>query len=292
MPLTVSRGAVREIVPLINAGLGIADALADASHALRVLYVRVVGTALLAVDNAVAPRDFDPAHPYVGADRMAIREMGIALWELFEREGLAIYTLNYDSLLMEALLDSRDGRVVYDGFPYGELAYPLAPWPNQLPLYPLHGTLGAYQTPDGSVRKTRMEDVRARRMLEGWRDGDFGPGLPAVVLGDAKRHSIRQEPFASYYEALSVDLERASSVVVGGYGFGDVPLNTRLARYLAADNQRLLQDWRPTATQAVDDVVAALRGALPAGSTLDEAQVLPVDVGLPSAEAVRALVGP
>jgi hypothetical protein len=51
------------------------------------------------------------------------------------------------------------------------------------------------------------------------------PGLPAVILGDLKTRYTEQYPFSVLYDELHRELSSESLVVVGGYSFGDRPLN-------------------------------------------------------------------
>jgi hypothetical protein len=60
-----------------------------------------------------------------------------------------VFRLNYDSLLMSALLGQ--GAMVYDGFRFGALNVPLDRWSEPVTLYQLHGSVGWRRAADGLV---------------------------------------------------------------------------------------------------------------------------------------------
>ena len=272
-------GEAVQLLESMAASLEEAAALQQTAQHLGLTYRRVVGFVLHAVDDTCQ-----------GADRTQLAEMAEALIDLHAAEGVTIYSLNYDSLLHGELLALSD--VVYDGFRYLEFNDPLDPWGSTPKYYPLHGSAGMYiDTVAGRIGKRSLEDVRAQGVLTDWRDGLRGNELPSVVLGDAKVRLVQQEPFASYYSQLRLDLSSVFEVVVGGYGFGDVPLNRTLGEFLALDPARKLFDWRPQASQHVAETVDLLRRHLPpaAADRVLATAIVPIDVHLPSADAVRSL---
>ena len=106
--------------------------LRDAADGLRQHYVRIVGTVLREVDACCVMEDPDP-------ERLASwQAMNAFAAELVERQA-TVFTLNYDSLLMSALLDQT--RYVYDGFRFGPLNVPLDRWKEAATLYQLHGSV-------------------------------------------------------------------------------------------------------------------------------------------------------
>lgn len=146
----------------------------------------------------------------------------------------------------------------------------------------------------GDLRKRTLQEVRDAELLERWAAGEDNGELPQVVLGDTKDTATLHEPFASYYNQLAGDLANPEmhEAVVGGYGFGDRPLNRTLGLFLAADENHRLRDWRPHATEHTDAVVEALRDPVSeaAGDRIQKEQILPEDILLPSAEAVTSLM--
>jgi hypothetical protein len=93
--------------------------LRDAADGLRQHYVRIVGTVLGQVDACCVITD-------AGPERLASwQKMNAFAAELVKRRAI-VFTLNYDSLLMSALLDQS--RYVYDGFRYGPVRALIGPW--------------------------------------------------------------------------------------------------------------------------------------------------------------------
>lgn len=278
--------AVASLTSLSDLGVDAAEGLLQASEELTGLYRRVVAYVLLQIDNTAYDRDAK-----VGlVEWDGLNAMAEALCEMHQTEAVASYTLNYDSLLMSALLEQTP--YVYDGFRSLEFNDPLDPW-SDIALYPLHGSIGIYTDATGEFRKRTLEEVRDAELLERWAAGKDDDELPQVVLGDTKDSSTLLEPFVSYYNQLAGDLARTGTqeVTVGGYGFGDRPLNRALGLFLAADEHHRLRDWRPHATGHVEDLLEALRGPVSeaAGKRIKEEQIIPEDVKLPSAAVVKAL---
>lgn len=157
--------------------------LRDASDGLRQHYVRIVGTVLREVDACCVMEDSDP-------ERLARwQTMNAFAAELVQRRA-TVFTLNYDSLLMSALLDQT--RYVYDGFRFGPLNVPLDPWDEAVTLYQLHGSVAWRHGPDGLVSKSRLQTVRDQQFLEAWAAGNTDRGVPAVILTDLKTRYTEQ----------------------------------------------------------------------------------------------------
>lgn len=279
--------AVASLTSLAALDVDAAEGLVQASEELTGLYRRVVAYVLLQVDNAAWDHDEKVGLVEWGG----LNAMAESLFELHEAETVAIYTLNYDSLLMSALLEQTPW--VYDGFRGLALNDPLDPWKN-ISLYPLHGSIGVYTDATGVLRKRALQKVRNDELLERWAAAEDNGELPQVVLGDTKDSLTVLEPFASYYNQLAGDLAHPGTqdVIVGGYGFGDRPLNRTLGLFLAADENHRLCDWRPNATEHTDEVLQALRDPVPeaTGTRIKKEQITSEDVMLPSADAVKALL--
>lgn len=121
--------AISSLSSLATLDIDAADGLLQASEKLRGLYRRAVAYVLLQVDGAAW--DHEAKTGLVEWDEL--NAMASALYELHGTEAVAIYTLNYDSLLMSSLLEQS--QWVYDGFRGLELNDPLDPW-NSISLYP------------------------------------------------------------------------------------------------------------------------------------------------------------
>ena len=140
------------------------------------------------------------------------------------------------------------------------------------------------------MRKLRLEDVREQGLLDAWASGDMERGLPAVILGDLKTRYTEQYPFSVLYDELHRRLSHESLVVVGGYSFGDRPLNRALARFLCRDPRNRLVVWNPSlhgqaCTLAGSQAAVGQRAAFP----ISGGQVIMEQVLLPDAAAVRRL---
>ena len=113
-------------------------------------------------------------------------------------------------------------------------------------------------------------------------------GLPAVILEDLKTRYTEQYPFSTFYDELHRKLSTESLVVVGGYSFGDCPLNRALARFLSRNTQNRLLVWNPAGTP--DAYLGRLRKQLlDKEHPISEEQISMEQVWLPDAEALRRL---
>jgi hypothetical protein len=251
--------------------------LRDAADGLRQHHVRIVGTVLREVDNYCVMQEAD-----VGR-RESWERMNAFAAELV-RLRATIFTLNYDSLLMSAMLAQTPW--VYDGFRSGFLNVPLDPWGNPT-LYQLHGSVAWQRAVDGSVSKRKLEAVREEKLLEVWAAGEADHGFPAVILTDLKTRYTEQYPFSMFYDELHRELAREDLVVVGGYSFGDRPLNLALARFLAQKSQNRLIVWNPSGT--TEEYLSRLRNQLPQDQLISAHQVSVEHVRLPDADALQAV---
>lgn len=253
--------------------------LRDAADGLRQHYIRIVGTVLRQVDACCVMGDTDP-------ERLASwQTMNAFAAELVKRRA-TVFTLNYDSLLMSALLNQT--RYVYDGFRFGPLNVPLDPWDEAVTLYQLHGSVAWRRGTDGVVSKSRLQIVRDEQLLEAWAAGDMDRGLPAVILTDLKTRYTEEYPFSIFYSELHHALANESLVVVGGYSFGDRPLNRALTHFLSRDAENRLIVWNPTGTR--DVYLERLRKQLLDNERdISAAQITVEAVLLPDVGAVRSL---
>ena len=253
--------------------------LRDAADGLRQHYVRIVGTALHEVDACCVDVDAD-------AERHESWQAMNAFAAELVKLRATVFTVNYDSLLISALLEQR--ALVYDGFPFGTLNVPLDAWSGRTPFYQLHGSVAWRRAADGSVYKTRLRDVREEKLLEAWAAGNMNLGLPAVVLGDLKTRYTEQYPFSTLYDELHRELSKESLIVVGGYSFGDRPLNRALACFLSRNTQNRLLVWNPSGAPEVY-IDRLRRQLLPDEQAISAEQLTVERVWLPDANALRAL---
>ena len=138
------------------------------------------------------------------------------------------------------------------------------------------------------MNKTRLRDVREEKLLEAWAAGNMNLGLPAVVLGDLKTRYTEQYPFSTLYDELHRELSKESLIVVGGYSFGDRPLNRALARFLSRNTQNRLLVWNPSGAPEVY-IDRLRRQLLPDEQAISAEQLTVERVWLPDANALRAL---
>lgn len=252
--------------------------LREAADGLRQHYVRIVGTVLREVDACCVEGDPNEER------RASWRAMNAFAAELVKVPA-TMFTLNYDSLLMSALLEQRE--YVYDGFRSRSLNVPLDRW-TEPTLYQLHGSVAWHRAADGSVSKRKLQDVRDEKLVEAWAAGDMDRGLPAVILTDLKTRYTEQYPFSTFYDELHRELSNESLVVVGGYSFGDRPLNRALARFLSRNTQNRLLVWNPGGTR--DGYLDRLRKQLLENEHPIGTQQVSVErVQLPDAEALQNL---
>ena len=99
------------------------------------------------------------------------------------------------------------------------------------------------------VSKSQLQTVRDEQLLEAWAAGDMARGFPAVILTDLKTRYTEQYPFSMFYNELHRRARQRPLVVVGGYSFGDRPLNRALAHFLSRDPENRLIVWNPTGTR-------------------------------------------
>lgn len=210
------------------------NALREASAALRSEYLRFVGTVLQEIDRCcIAGAEGGVEHEARQRKRADLYDFADALIQSDASRSPMIFTLNYDSLMMAALLEKAGG--VYDGFPFGPIDPALDWWGIYPALFHLHGSTAWVLGLDGTIAKKDQEWMRRRGgPLSGWAGGSAVAGMPLVVLGDLKTQQVQRAPFNLFYARLAQELlqTETASVVVAGYGFKDVPVNDVLTRYL------------------------------------------------------------
>ena len=252
-PLERLAEGVRALSALLPAG-GPQDqaALQRLESTAKATFARVVGAVLTAVT------ELPPEGDWTVLRHVARHVVDATPNELQSH----VFTLNYDALLDSALLSLRDARrSTVHGFDISDEFDGRSPsmrqlgansvktwrWRTDPPsaarrtirLHHLHGGANWLRGSDG-IRKARLDDVRGSGLYAGWIAGQATPFEPAVVLGDSKQRLVAREPFGTAYDELQLALRESERVVVAGYGFGDVPLNRALGRYL-----------RPTTTLTV-----------------------------------------
>ena len=244
----------------------------DAARELHRIYISIVGMVFEEIDEYCV-EEAAGAPGWEGMNALA-RDFR----DLSEDQGLAIYTLNYDSLLQSALL--HEDVAYYDGFRdvNGRINSPLDSWGNPLTMYQLHGSLSWVDFEDFGVTKVGHEDAR-EFWLPTWAEGENEDGSPVVVLSDIKGRVVQRYPFDLFYQEFMSDLKGAQAVAVAGYGFGDVPVNARLADYLAQGTDRAISVFSPHAEENVEAWTAALQTI---HDTVTADQLIPVNAVLPT----------
>jgi len=178
---------------------------------------------------------------------------------------LTIATLNYDGLLTSALKKLHDaGLCRLSDLGHGAFAdhrhvshgaasvdcWSLRTYDDMIGdthLLHLHGSLGWLSDPE--TGETWKFDLQGLRAPAGWPDpywGKLGEGLgtvvPRVVLTDQKQRAITEWPFSLAYSIFEQRLVDSDRWLIGGYGFGDRPINDALRR---ARQERARQDRPP-----------------------------------------------
>jgi hypothetical protein len=255
----------------------------EASDELRRQYFSIVGTVLREVDACcIEPEPDDERRDAWG--RLNNFAAEIVNWTGAVNR-VTVFTLNYDSLLMSSMLQAN--KWVYDGFRGRELNPILDRWQNPA-LYHLHGSVSWVRKPEGIVTKQRLEEVREAQLLDRWAAGNVDEGQPSVVLTDLKTPVAGRYPFVIFYEELARCLSNTRLAVVGGYSFGDKPVNRTLALYLKQDSFRRLRVWAPQPDR--ERYLERLRLQLQLGEgTIADHQLEVEPVTLPDAEAVKSL---
>lgn len=284
-PLDRLAEALLAIQDLVNLGGDAASlrGIREASEELRRQYFSIVGTVLHEVDACcVEPKPDDERRAAWGRVNNFAAE--IVNWTDAENR-VTVFTLNYDSLLMSAMLEAS--QWVYDGFRGRELNPILDRWQNPA-LYHLHGSVSWVRKSEGIVTKRRLDEIREANQLDRWAAGDIDEGQPSVVLTDLKTPVAGRYPFVVFYEELARCLSNTRLAVVGGYSFGDKPVNRALALYLKENPFRRLRIWapQPDRERYLERLRLQLQGA---EGTIADDQIEVDEVTLPDAEAVKRL---
>jgi hypothetical protein len=280
-PLDRLSGALRISEALPAPPPGWLATLQAASLEFRRNYIRIVGTVLSEVDVLCHP----PA-PLDGTRREQWRSLNAFADALITldngRRRLAVFTVNYDSLLHSALL--QKSPFVYDGFRGGRLNVPLDRW-SEPTLYHLHGSTSWISQPGGIVESRRLAVLRRADIFTEWAAGRITAGIPTVLLTDLKNLLATRYPFVVFYEELRRQLQSARIAVAGGYSFGDRPLNQAFAEFLSRSRTNRLEVWGPDPDGP--RILDRLQRYLPHRSRFVNDQVVTVPVTLPSADVIR-----
>lgn len=257
--------------------------LRRATVELRLHYLRIVGSVLAEVDECCVVDAADEARL---AWWKVMNDFADKLTALHAVNRTTIFTTNYDSLLMSALLNGN--RTVYDGFAGGLLNVPLHRYAGTPALYHLHGSV-AWMRQAGDVTKPSLGYVRGVGAIQRWANGETTDGWPTVILGDLKSRQTARFPFNLFYEELRSSLATSSLAVVGGYSFGDRPVNAELAAFLARSLQNRLVVWEPTPNhgKVFDRLQVQL---VDTGLTIEPEQVEVRATSLPDSDAVADLI--
>ena len=166
---------------------------------------------------------------------------------------LTVATLNYDGLLTAGLLRLHDdGLCALSDMGHGQLSNRLSiarevppsgclgiraadDLPGDVQLLHLHGSLGWLTDPDtGDVWKFELPELRGPhgQMRTYWTHLKTGSALllPKVVLTDKKTRAVAEWPFSLAYLIFESRLRTSERWLIGGYGFGDEPVNQVLRR--------------------------------------------------------------
>lgn len=275
-PIDRIAAAVRTLAPLAGAGAE-GGVLWQAYEYLRRRYVQLVGLVLTEITGS--------AHLADSEKWQRLNAFTDALWALQSSHSSAVFTLSYDTLLESSMLESGRGWF-YDGFAGRQLNYPLDRRAGTIGVYHLHGSALWYERPNGDIGKVRSDSFMRDALLQEWSRGDETYGLPVVVLTDLKTRAASQYPFDLFYQELWSELSDASTVVMAGYGFRDVPVNRVIKSWLTRPNEAAgrLEVWSTDGTRGRDRATTAL--------DLDDglrSRVYGYSVTLPDAAAIAAL---
>ena len=188
--------------------------------------------------------------------RVLVKLVSAPLLDNRDEGALTIATLNYDGLLTAGLLQLRDEcgfsssdlgdgrseecvelshRVALDAWRIRE-DYDLF---GDIYLLHLHGSLGWVSHPNRyTTWKVRIPDLRREEYWTRLREGKVFV-TPKLVLTDQKTKVVIERPFSLAYHIFEDRLENSEYWFIGGYGFGDQPVNAVLRRaYWQAQNRR------------------------------------------------------
>lgn len=160
--------------------------------------------------------------------------------------------LNYDSLLLTALLKSKwkneladiaDGRlnaaveeVSQDmPVPARRLRERIEDFPNDrhIWLLHLHGSICYWNSSEDKIfLKVERHDLKSEALFKKMRAGELGSHEPAVVLTSEseKQSEVDSYPFSLAYQGFSAQLNESSAWIIIGYSFRDVPVNEMLKK--------------------------------------------------------------
>lgn len=134
-------------------------------------------------------------------------------------KGSTICTLNYDNTI-EKIATFGTFQVEADPYPWdqSQLIPGMAARENTIRLIKLHGSLDWSTGPDGVVQ----------RLIPDINNEDYVPG---IIFGAGNK--LRPTgPFLDLYAEFRTTLDRATRVIIIGYGFGDPHVNELLRRWI------------------------------------------------------------
>lgn len=263
--------ALRDLASLMGAASEVRAAFLTAVRFGEELRRRTVGAALDVVANLSYGQGAQGMEKVISLVRWLAGEAGA--------EGtVRIFTLNYDALIDAAALDLNQSNPeigvsdMAQGFDGGLLevvlgqrvpAYPLRDddeYTNRIVIYHIHGSLQWVRS-EGQVWK--VDDLDRLREMSYWRLYAEGQASvePVVILADQKIRAIEADPFAWAYRRLSRELRAAQGILIGGYGFGDEPLNRVLRQEINRNGcPVLVVDRRADQDEYRNEVLETLSG--------------------------------
>lgn len=219
----------------------------EAAVRIRELYFRGVAAVLEVVNGASQGANLSPVRQVVD-------------WVLCPgAEETSIYTLNYDPLIDRALMAAREERDAaraagsqlpeirfddeFSGFaPSRSITVnavnvdvlsargPADGRIHPVHLYHQHGGLHWLVDETGLCKPRDIDALRHVGVWNRWIAGQDTHVRPSVILTDQKATAVTRPPYDGSYRSLEEDLLLADRVLIGGYAFGDVPLNQVLRR--------------------------------------------------------------
>lgn len=236
----------------------------------------------------------EKSHGNWGEFDAKVQPLCTALLELPEMDNLTVATLNYDGLLHAGLIDADGVADLALGYGHTEKLLVEGGHPTQVaPLrtaddFPahanrlviqLHGSLGWVRI-NGSVWKVPIDTLRTLNFWQALTE-ESALGEPVVVLTDRKEAAVTAQPFALAYDIFGDRLARSSRWLIAGYGFGDRPVNSALARALA--QRRSFGAPDPTVLVIGHSPPVALKERAQTALEVDDLEPLADGSGLPDA---------
>ena len=161
---------------------------------------------------------------------------------------LTVCTLNYDNLLLAALLNTKvelsdlamgaqtrsvpfSDELMLDGYMLrNQLDFPGS---RKVRLIQLHGSLSWFNVQDVGNVKFDIGELREYEVWDLLEQSEQSHLKPLVILTNKKTNAVRQSPFSLAYEEFNKQLRNSKYWCIIGYGFGDIPVNNAIARQLS-----------------------------------------------------------